>query len=133
MSMGNDAPLAVLSQKSCLLYDYFRQMFAQVTNPPIDPIREELVTSLVSFIGPRPNLLDIVSSNPPVRLEVEQPILTDEEMEQIRRISSYTSNKFRVKNLISLIRLTGDQTALKHVLKVSRPQPLMQLNQVLIS
>ena len=99
MSMGNDAPLAVLSQKSCLLYDYFRQMFAQVTNPPIDPIREELVTSLVSFIGPRPNLLDIVSSNPPVRLEVEQPILTDEEMEQIRRISSYTSNKFRVKEL----------------------------------
>ena len=74
-------------------------MFAQVTNPPIDPIREELVTSLVSFIGPRPNLLDIVSSNPPVRLEVEQPILTDEEMEQIRRISSYTSNKFRVKEL----------------------------------
>lgn len=99
MSMGNDAPLAVLSSKSCLLYDYFRQMFAQVTNPPIDPIREELVTSLISFIGPRPNLLDIVSCNPPVRLEVEQPILTDDQMEQIRRISSYTANKFRIKEL----------------------------------
>ena len=99
MSMGNDAPLAVLSQKTCPLYDYFRQMFAQVTNPPIDPIREELVTSLISFIGPRPNLLDIVSCNPPVRLEVEQPILTDEQMEQIRELSSSTANKFKVKEL----------------------------------
>ena len=56
-SMGTDTPLAVLSNKPKLLYNYFKQNFAQVTNPPIDPIREELVMSLVSMIGPRPNLL----------------------------------------------------------------------------
>ena len=60
-SMGRDIPLAALSDKNRLLYDYFFQNFAQVTNPPIDPIREELVMSLVSFIGPRPNLLDLTS------------------------------------------------------------------------
>src|SRR5690606_38183286 len=58
-SMGTDTPLSALSSKPKLLYTYFKQNFAQVTNPPIDPIREELVMSLVSFIGPRPNLLDL--------------------------------------------------------------------------
>lgn len=57
-SMGNDAPLAVLSNKPQLLYNYFKQLFAQVTNPPIDPIREELVMSLISFVGQKVNLLD---------------------------------------------------------------------------
>src|SRR6202034_2205698 len=57
-SMGTDTPISALSSKSKLLYTYFKQNFAQVTNPPIDPIREELVMSLVSFIGPRPNLFD---------------------------------------------------------------------------
>jgi glutamate synthase (NADPH/NADH) large chain len=57
--MGTDTPISALSDKSKLLYTYFKQNFAQVTNPPIDPIREELVMSLVSFIGPRPNLLDL--------------------------------------------------------------------------
>ncbi|MBM3384833.1 MAG: glutamate synthase subunit alpha, partial [Betaproteobacteria bacterium] len=74
-SMGNDSPLAVLSGKDKTLYHYFKQLFAQVTNPPIDPIREELVTSLVSFIGPKPNLLGIDEMNPPLRLEVSQPVL----------------------------------------------------------
>ena len=69
-SMGNDSPLAVLSNKNKTLYNYFKQLFAQVTNPPIDPIREELVMSLVSFIGPKPNLLGIDEINPPMRLEV---------------------------------------------------------------
>ena len=58
-SMGNDTPISALSDKPKLLYTYFKQNFAQVTNPPIDPIREELVMSLVSFIGPRPNLFDL--------------------------------------------------------------------------
>ena len=66
-SMGNDAPLAVLSDRAKPFYNYFRQLFAQVTNPPIDPIREQLVMSLVSFIGPKPNLLDINNVNPPLR------------------------------------------------------------------
>ena len=58
-SMGTDTPLSALSSRPKLLHTYFKQLFAQVTNPPIDPIREELVMSLVSFIGPRPNLLDL--------------------------------------------------------------------------
>lgn len=94
LSMGNDAPFAVLSQHQRVLYDYFRQLFAQVTNPPIDPIREEAVTSLVSFIGPRPDLLNIMDANPPVRLEVEQPILTSEDMARIYHIAELTSGKF---------------------------------------
>jgi glutamate synthase (NADPH/NADH) large chain len=94
-SMGNDSPLAVLSNKDKTLYHYFKQLFAQVTNPPIDPIREELVTSLVSFIGPKPNLLGIDEMNPPLRLEVSQPVLDFFEMEKIRHIERYTGGKFR--------------------------------------
>ena len=94
-SMGNDSPLAVLSNKSKLLYHYFKQLFAQVTNPPIDPIREELVTSLVSFIGPKPNLLGIDEMNPPIRLEVSHPVLDFYEMEKVRHIERYTDSKFR--------------------------------------
>jgi glutamate synthase domain-containing protein 2/glutamate synthase domain-containing protein 1/glutamate synthase domain-containing protein 3 len=94
-SMGNDSPLAVLSAKNKNLYQYFKQLFAQVTNPPIDPIREELVTSLVSFIGPKPNLLGIDETNPPIRLEVSQPVLDFYEMEKIRNIERYTDGKFK--------------------------------------
>jgi len=68
-SMGTDTPISVLSDKSKLLYTYFKQNFAQVTNPPIDPIREELVMSLVSFIGPRPNILDHEGSSKRLRLD----------------------------------------------------------------
>ncbi|MGQ0651258.1 MAG: glutamate synthase large subunit, partial [Betaproteobacteria bacterium] len=94
-SMGNDSPLAVLSNKDKTLYHYFKQLFAQVTNPAIDPIREELVMSLVSFIGPKPNLLGIDELNPPLRLEVSQPVLDFYEMEKIRHIERYTSGKFK--------------------------------------
>src|SRR5437660_490985 len=94
-SMGNDSPLAVISNKNKTLYNYFKQLFAQVTNPAIDPIREELVMSLVSFIGPKPNLLGIDELNPPLRLEVSQPVLDFYEMEKIRHIERYTSGKFK--------------------------------------
>ena len=94
-SMGNDAPLAVLSDRAKPFYNYFRQLFAQVTNPPIDPIREQLVMSLVSFIGPKPNLLDINNVNPPLRLEVSQPVLDFAAMAQIRDIEQVTGKKFR--------------------------------------
>jgi glutamate synthase (NADPH/NADH) large chain len=93
-SMGNDSPLAVLSNKNKTLYHYFKQLFAQVTNPPIDPIREELVMSLVSFIGPRPNLLGIDEMNPPLRLEVSQPVLDFAQMETIRHIEECSDGKF---------------------------------------
>ena len=93
-SMGDDTPLAVLSNRSRPLYSYFRQLFAQVTNPPIDPIREQLVMSLVSFIGPRPNLLSPDSTEPVMRLEVAQPILTFEDMEKLRRARELTQGHF---------------------------------------
>ncbi len=85
-SMGNDTPISALSSKSKLLYTYFKQTFAQVTNPPIDPIREELVMSLVSFIGPRPNIFDHAGNARRKRLEVRQPILTNADLEKIRSI-----------------------------------------------
>ncbi len=94
-SMGNDSPLSVLSNRPKPLYHYFKQLFAQVTNPPIDPIREQLVMSLVSFIGPKPNLLGIDENNPPIRLEVSQPVLDFDEMALIRNIAQATGNKFR--------------------------------------
>jgi glutamate synthase (NADPH) large chain len=98
-SMGNDSPLAVLSDKNKPLYNYFKQLFAQVTNPPIDPIREAIVMSLVSFIGPKPNLLDINQVNPPMRLEVSQPILDFGDMAKLRNISQVTQGKFRSHTL----------------------------------
>ena len=94
-SMGNDSPLAVLSDKNKPLYNYFKQLFAQVTNPPIDPIREAIVMSLVSFIGPKPNLLDINQVNPPMRLEVSQPVLDFADMAKLRNIEAFTQGKFR--------------------------------------
>jgi glutamate synthase (NADPH) large chain len=94
-SMGNDSPLAVMSNKNKTLYNYFKQLFAQVTNPPIDPIREAMVMSLVSFIGPKPNLLDTNNINPPMRLEVSQPILDYKDMTRLRNIGDHTGGKFR--------------------------------------
>jgi len=94
-SMGNDSPLAVLSSKDKPLYNYFKQLFAQVTNPPIDPIRENIVMSLNSFVGPKPNLLDINAVNPPMRLEVSQPILDFKDMARLRGIEARTNGKFK--------------------------------------
>ena len=94
-SMGTDTPMSALSDKPKLLYTYFKQNFAQVTNPPIDPIREELVMSLVSFIGPRPNLFDLEGSEAQKRLEVRQPILTNEDLEKIRTIGDNEESGFK--------------------------------------
>ena len=95
------APWATTARWPCCrdknkpLYNYFKQLFAQVTNPPIDPIREAIVMSLVSFIGPKPNLLDINQVNPPMRLEVSQPILDFADMAKLRDIEKHTQGKFR--------------------------------------
>jgi hypothetical protein len=78
-SMGNDAPLACLSAKPRLLYEYFKQLFAQVTNPPIDPLRESLVMSLRLLLGPEGNLLEKAASQA-YRIDVEMPLLSLEEM-----------------------------------------------------
>ncbi|BEU98969.1 glutamate synthase large subunit [Novosphingobium olei] len=97
-SMGTDTPIAVLSKRSRLLYDYFKQNFAQVTNPPIDPIREELVMSLVSMIGPRPNLLGH-DAGTHKRLEVDQPILTNEDIAKIRSVEAALDGAFRTATI----------------------------------
>ena len=97
-SMGTDTPIAVLSNRSRLLYDYFKQNFAQVTNPPIDPIREELVMSLVSMIGPRPNLLGM-DAGTHKRLEVDQPILTNEDVAKIRSVEAALDGAFRTATI----------------------------------
>ncbi len=108
-SMGTDTPISAMSDKSKMLYTYFKQNFAQVTNPPIDPIREELVMSLVSFIGPRPNIFDLVGSSRRKRLEVRQPILTNGDLEKIRSIG-HTEDRFDTKT-IDITYATGEGAA----------------------
>ncbi|MFZ0492033.1 MAG: glutamate synthase large subunit [Acidimicrobiia bacterium] len=98
-SMGRDTPPAVLSDRPKMLYDYFKERFAQVTNPAIDPIREETVMSLVSLIGPRPNLLDVNTGGTHKRLEVTHPILTNVDLERIRRIENHVDGAFRTRKL----------------------------------
>jgi glutamate synthase (NADPH) large chain len=98
-SMGNDTPISALSSRPKLLFTYFKQNFAQVTNPPIDPIREELVMSLVSIIGPRPNLFDVEGLSHTKRLEARQPILTNADLEKIRAISDVGDGHFKSRLL----------------------------------
>jgi glutamate synthase (NADPH) large chain len=98
-SMGNDTPISALSDKPKQLFTYFKQNFAQVTNPPIDPIREEIVMSLVSIIGPRPNLFDLKGVASTKRLEVRQPILTDADLEKIRSIGDIADSHFKSRTL----------------------------------
>ncbi|MDP2938946.1 MAG: glutamate synthase large subunit [Candidatus Omnitrophota bacterium] len=94
-SMGNDTPHAVLSEKPQLLYNYFKQLFAQVTNPAIDSIREELVMSLESYIGPERNILETTPKHAH-KLRIKQPILLNEELEKIRNIKQ---NGFKTKTI----------------------------------
>ena len=98
-SMGNDTPIAAMSDRPKLLYAYFRERFAQVTNPPIDSIRESLVMSLVSMIGPRPNLLDLEDKESHMRLESQQPILTNRDLDKIRCISKFVGGRFQAVTL----------------------------------
>ena len=114
-SMGRDIPLAPLSDKPRMLSDYFFQNFAQVTNPPIDPIREELVMSLVSFIGPRPDLMDLGSGGEHKRLEVDQPILSNTDLERIRRIENHVDGSFRTYTLDICYRCDGDDAVTMEV------------------
>jgi glutamate synthase (NADPH/NADH) large chain len=98
-SMGADNPPSVLSSRPKHLSTYFKQNFAQVTNPPIDPIREELVMSLVCMIGPRPNLLGINEAGKHWRLETPQPVLTNQDLERIRHIEYSAGGAFRTRTL----------------------------------
>ena len=115
-SMGTDTPLAILSRRPRLLYDYFKQNFAQVTNPPIDPIRESLVMSLVSMIGPRPNLLGSEAGTHK-RLEVSQPILTNAELEKIRSIHDSLDGAFSTVTLDATFARSGGREGFEAALQ----------------
>jgi glutamate synthase domain-containing protein 2/glutamate synthase domain-containing protein 1/glutamate synthase domain-containing protein 3 len=112
-SMGNDAPLAVLSSRSRLFFDYFHQLFAQVTNPPLDAIREELVTSLASYIGKQGNLL---SETPDLcrLLRVKQPLITEAELLKLRTTEN---GVIRSVTLPILFAAKGDGQALEAALE----------------
>ncbi len=99
-SMGNDSPLAVLSEKSQLIYNYFKQLFAQVTNPPIDPIREEIVTSSITFIGSEGNLTAPCAASCRM-IKFESPLVGDE---VIRQLEHTLPSDFTVRKLSMLYR-----------------------------
>lgn len=105
-SMGNDTPLAVLSQKPKLLFNYFKQLFAQVTNPPIDAEREDTVMSLRSFLGPRKNIFEETAEHTH-KVQVREPILTNEELAKLKNISV---NGFRSKT-ITMLYMPGGEPA----------------------
>jgi len=111
-SMGTDVPLACLSDRPQPLFNYFKQLFAQVTNPPIDPIREELVMSLISYIGTERNILDEAPENCHT-LKLPHPILTNRDLEKLRRVSS---GDLLATTLPALFRAEDGEVGLKHSL-----------------
>ena len=112
-SMGNDTPLAVLSDQDRLLFDYFKQLFAQVSNPPLDAIREELVTSLEAFIGSERNLFDETPLHCN-QLRLSSPIIDDRDLEKIRQIQV---GGLRSTTLSTLFEATGQPGALEAALE----------------
>ena len=111
-SMGTDVPLACLSDRPQPLFNYFKQLFAQVTNPPIDPIREELVMSLISYIGTERNILEEAPDNCHT-LKLPHPILTNRDLEKLRRVSS---GDLLATTLPALFRAADGEAGLKHSL-----------------
>ena len=111
-SMGTDTPLACLSDRPQPLFNYFKQLFAQVTNPPIDPIREEMVMSLVSYIGTERNILEETPENCHT-LKLPHPILTNRHLEQLRRVSR---GDLLAITLPALFRAEDGETGLKNAL-----------------
>src|SRR5271165_5269165 len=112
-SMGTDTPLACLSDKPQPLFNYFKQLFAQVTNPPIDPIREEMVMSLISYIGTERNILDEAPENCHT-LKLPHPLLTNTELEKLRRVSR---GDLLATTLPTLFRAAEGENGLKHALE----------------
>ncbi|MGA2852284.1 MAG: glutamate synthase large subunit [Terracidiphilus sp.] len=112
-SMGTDVPLACLSDRPQPLFNYFKQLFAQVTNPPIDPIREELVMSLISYIGTERNILDEAPENCHT-MKLPHPILTNRDLEKLRRVSS---GDLLATTLPALFRAADGEAGLRHSLE----------------
>lgn len=119
-SMGTDTPLAVLSERPKLLYDYFKQLFAQVTNPPLDAIREELVTSLGRFIGPEANLLE-PGADSCQQLDLPHPILDNDSLERILHIEEADS-RFRARTIRCLYAAFSGGDGLRRALERIRAE-----------
>ncbi|HEV2396327.1 MAG TPA: glutamate synthase large subunit [Candidatus Sulfotelmatobacter sp.] len=111
-SMGTDTPLACLSDKPQSLFNYFKQLFAQVTNPPIDPIREEMVMSLISYIGSERNILEEAPQNCHM-LKLAHPLLTNRDLEKLRRVSN---RDLLATTLPTLFRASDGEAGLKRAL-----------------
>jgi len=111
-SMGTDTPLACLSDKPQSLFNYFKQLFAQVTNPPIDPIREEMVMSLISYIGSERNILEEAPENCHM-LKLAHPLLSNRELEKLRRVSN---RDLLATTLPALFRAKDGEEGLKRAL-----------------
>ena len=112
-SMGTDTPLACLSDRPQPLFNYFKQLFAQVTNPPIDPIREEMVMSLISYIGTERNILEETPENCHT-LKLPHPILTNRDLEKLRRVSA---GDLLATTLPALFRAQEGEDGLKRALE----------------
>ncbi len=117
-SMGNDSPIAVLSDKSLNLFNYFHQLFAQVTNPPIDSIREEMVMSLTSFVGKEDNLLDETDKHCRV-IELPQPVLTNDDLERLRWVDK---NHFQARTIPIVFKSSVGEKRLEKALERIRRQ-----------
>ncbi|MDN6566730.1 MAG: glutamate synthase-related protein, partial [Actinomyces sp.] len=116
-SMGSDTPIAVLSARPRLLFDYFQELFAQVTNPPLDAIREELVTALGTTVGPQPNLLED-SPEHARKLEIDFPVIDSDQLAQISHIGSARAGKgFTSRVIRCLYRVSGGGSSLEEALE----------------
>jgi len=115
-SMGNDHPHAVLSKQPQLIFNYFKQLFAQVTNPPIDSIREKLVMSMVSFLGPKDNILE-ETPNHAHKLEINEPILTNEDFEKLKNINV---NGFATKTISLLFNPKTERNFIKALDRITK-------------
>ncbi|MGK5091389.1 glutamate synthase large subunit [Deltaproteobacteria bacterium TL4] len=113
-SMGNDTPLAILSRQPHVLYNYFRQVFAQVTNPAIDPIREELVMSLLSHLGKERNILEQTPEHAKL-LQLGHPVITNEQLEKIRQLDR---EDFKSKTLPILFRKSAEENEMEKALEL---------------
>jgi len=112
-AMGTDTPLAILSDRSPQLSNYFKQLFAQVTNPPIDPIREELVMSLRGYVGNSPNLLEETPAHCH-KLEIDQPVLTNEELRKLQHIDH---DHLQSKTISITFKASGEEGELKNAIE----------------
>src|SRR5262249_31005914 len=115
-SMGNDAALAVLSDRPQLLYSYFKQLFAQVTNPPVDAIREEIIMAMETTIGREYNLLE-PGPESARQIMLQSPILTNRELDKLRQVEAISNSKFRSTTLPIVYRARDGASGLERALE----------------